>query len=82
MATLQVRDLPDHLYEELMRQAQNERRSLTQQTVATLAKGLGEPVDPREKRLEALRQIAAKIDRRRTAHLSDPVKLIREDRTR
>jgi hypothetical protein len=65
----------------LVRQAETERRSLTQQAVAVLAKGLNAEADPKARRREALRKAAA-FDRKRTQRLSDPVKLIREDRDR
>jgi hypothetical protein len=81
MPTLQVRDVPEHIYRRLVDDAQKERRSLTQQAVAVLAKGLDVEIDPRERRRRAL-QKAAEIDRNITRHLPDPVKLIREDRER
>ena len=40
MATLQVRDVPEHIYRRLADLAEKERRSLAQQTLAVLAKGL------------------------------------------
>ena len=82
MPTLQVRDVPAHIYHELVRQAERERRSLAQQTVAVLAKGIGTPVDPKARRREVLRRIRETVDRSKTRHLPDPVKLIREDRDR
>jgi len=40
MPALQVRDLPDDLYDELKAQALRENRSLTQQAIVVLRKGL------------------------------------------
>lgn len=81
MPTLQVRDVPEHIYRRLLDDAQKERRSLAQQAVAVLAKGLDVDIDPRERRRAALRK-AAEIDRNLTLHLPDLVKLVREDRER
>ncbi len=39
MPLLQIRDLPDELYEALRRKAAEERRSLSQQAIVTLSKG-------------------------------------------
>jgi hypothetical protein len=81
MPTLQVRDVPEHIYRRLVDDAQRERRSLAQQTVAVLAKGLKVDIDPRERRRRALEK-ASLIDRNLTKHLPSAVKLIREDRER
>jgi hypothetical protein len=81
MPLLQVRDVPEHLYRLLVRQAEKERRSLAQQAIAVLAKGLQVEVDPKARRREALRK-AATFNRKVGRHLPDPVRLIREDRDR
>ena len=81
MPTLQVRDVPEHIYRELVHQAERERRSLAQQTVAVLARGIGAPVDRKARRKELLDDIKRTM-RGRGKTLSDPVKLIREDRNR
>ena len=81
MPSLQVRNLPEPIYRELVRQAEKERRSLAQQAIEVLARGLRAEVDPRMRRREALRR-ASLIDPAQTRHLPDPVRLIREDRNR
>lgn len=81
MPTLQVRDVPEHIYRRLVDDAQKERRSVAQQAVTVLAKGLAVDVDPRARLRSALDR-AARIDRNLTKHLPDPVRLIREDRER
>jgi hypothetical protein len=81
MPLLQVRDVPEHLYRLLVRQAEKERRSIAQQAIAVLAKGLDAEVDPKTRRREALRK-AATFNRKVGQRLSDPVRLIREDRDR
>ncbi|HWZ31630.1 MAG TPA: hypothetical protein VNX18_09875 [Bryobacteraceae bacterium] len=81
MPILQVRDLPDHIYRALVEQAEKERRSLAQQAIAVLAKGLQVELNPQARRREALRAIEA-LDKTPFKNLSDPAKLIREDRQR
>jgi hypothetical protein len=81
MPTLQVRDVPEHIYRRLVQEAEKERRSLAQHAIAVLAKGLAVDADPKARRREVLRR-AALIDRGQTQNLPDPVKLIREDRNR
>ena len=81
MALVQVRDMPEHLYRLLVTQARKQRRSLAQQVVATLARGLDAELDARQRRRTILAAIRDRgpLTRRR---LSDPVKLVREDRGR
>ena len=81
MPLIQVRDVPDHIYRRLAEQAKKERRSLAQQVVAVLADGLDVELDARHRRQAILRAIASEpyANRRK---LSDPARLIREDRRR
>jgi hypothetical protein len=81
MPLLQVRDVPEHLYRLLVREAQKERRSLAQQAIAVLAKGLNAEADPKARRREVLAKIRQSHPGRGKS-LTDPVKLIREDRQR
>lgn len=81
MPFLQVRDIPDHLYRLLAEQAEKERRSLAQQAVAVLARGLEVELDAKARRQKVLRAIR-ESSQARPARLKDPAKLIREDRRR
>lgn len=81
MPLIQVRDVPDHLYRLLAEQAEKERRSLAQQAVAVLARGLQMEVDARARRRKVLRAIQAG-GQPPTGRLSDPARLIRKDRRR
>jgi len=81
MPTLQVRDVPEHIYRRLVDLAEKERRSLAQQTVAVLAKGLDVEADPKARRRKVLEE-AKRLDLGRGKSLPDFVKLIREDRNR
>jgi len=82
MATLQVRDLPDQIYEKLKKEAKKKHRSLAQQAIITLAKGLDAPYNPKEKRSILIESLQAGNQNIKKYKLSDPVKLLREDRER
>ena len=82
MATLQVRDLPDQIYEKLKKEAKKKHRSLAQQAIITLAKGLEAPYNSKEKRLILIESLQAGNQNIKKYKLSDPVKLLREDRER
>ncbi|MES9857744.1 MAG: hypothetical protein ABW166_14245 [Sedimenticola sp.] len=83
MSSLQVRELPDNIYRQLKRRAEVEHRSLAQEAVAILAKGLGVSTSPKERRAQLLQQIAQEPKPMPIAlDELDPVVLIREDRER
>ncbi len=81
MPLIQVRDVPDHMYRLLAEQADKERRSLAQQVVAVLARGLQVEVDAKARRQKVLRAIQAS-GQLHTSRLSNPARLIRKDRRR
>ena len=81
MPLLQIREAPEHIYRLLAEQAMRERRSLSQQALAALARGLGVEMDARARRcalLESLRSNPIAPG----AKFGSPAKLIREDRAR
>jgi antitoxin FitA len=81
MPTLQVREVPTAVYGALTEASKKEHRSLAQQTLVTLERGLGFSEEPAKRRRRVIRAIA---ETRLTgdAGLPDPVDLVREDRTR
>ena len=81
MALIQVRDVPDHIYRLLAEQAERERRSLAQQVVAVLARGLDVDLDARARRRALIDSLQAGSPAP-VGKLSDPARLIREDRRR
>jgi len=81
MPLIQVRDVPDHLYQLLARQAEREHRSLAQQVLAVLARGLQVDLDAKARRHKLMEAIRASQPGR-TGKVSDPVKSIRQDRRR
>jgi len=81
MALLQVRDVPDDLYERLSRVAEEDNRSISQQTIVLLKKAL----NYQEARIARRKRILSEINQLNIPHvdeLPDPVVLIREDRER
>ena len=65
----------------LVEEAKEEHRSLAQQTVEVLARGLHVESDAKARRKAVLQEIRADGSLQKLK-LSDPVKLIREDRQR
>ncbi|HEV2855783.1 MAG TPA: hypothetical protein VHC97_23550 [Thermoanaerobaculia bacterium] len=81
MRSLQIRDLPEDVYEALAYRAEAEHRSLAQQAIVELRR-IPE-LTARERRLQVLEEIKKEIAREGTRHLDPaPEDLIREDRER
>ena len=81
MALIQIRDVPEHIYRQLKETAEREHRSLAQQAVATLALGLQVEVDAKARRRRIL-NTALGGESERVNKMTDPARLIREDRRR
>jgi len=80
MPVLQVRDLPEHLYNKLKTSASREHRSLSQEAIVILARGLEMPEkDPKSRRAALIEQ---KKSSPKHKTFTDPVSLVREDRNR
>ena len=82
MASLQVRDIPEHIHLKLLELARKENRSLAQQTITILAAGLNLVVDPKTRRKEAIREARELMSRIKIGDFPDNAKLVREDRDR
>jgi antitoxin FitA len=83
MSSLQVRELPENIYSLLKRRAEAEHRSIAQEAIALLAKGLDTSISPKARRAKLLQKIAeASGLSGGTVSKLDPVELIREDRER
>ena len=81
MPLLQVRECPEDIYRKISYVAKNENRTIAQQVVVLLEKGLGQSESNMERRkrlIEKLetREISSEIKK------IDPVSFIREDRNR
>lgn len=81
MASLQIRDLPDDIYETLSHRASREGRSLAQQAIAELRKVPEH--EARLRRMETLDRIRIHLAGHAPRSVSRPPEdLIREDRER
>ena len=82
MPSIQVRDVPEQIYNKIKNNAQKEHRSLSQQAIVTLKKGLGIDENHKERRRTLIDQIRSRRVAYDISKLEDPVSLIREDRDR
>ncbi len=82
MATLQIRDLPDYIYNRLKEDARRERRSLSQQTAYILGKGLNLGLSNQQKRIKVLKSLEMLAEQTNSLDLSDPLLMIKADRKR
>ena len=83
MPTLQVRDLPEHIYEQIVELAEQDRRSITQETIILLEKALEIEKQNKSNRKKLLDHIVAETQSENSSDdIPDPVPLIREDRKR
>jgi len=79
MPSLQIRDLPDHIYQLLAMKAKENRRSLAQQAVVELE----QMAEVRSQRIDVICQIRAELEATgaRETRL-EPAVVVREDRDR
>jgi plasmid stability protein len=82
MPSIQIRDLPEQIYNMIKNNAQKDHRSLSQQAIVTLKKGLGIDENHKERRRILVDQIMSRRVTFDVAKLENPVNLIREDRDR
>ena len=81
MSSLQVRELPENIYSLLKRRAEAEHRSIAQEAIVLLAKGLDTSISPKVRRTKLLQKISEEPGLSGgTVSKLDPVELIREDR--
>ena len=81
MPLLQVRDFPADIYEEIAFEAKRQNRTIAQQTIVLIKKGLGEEISKKEQRRLLLERINSR-EIPDSVKAIDHVKLIREDRDR
>jgi plasmid stability protein len=81
MPTLQVRNLPDHIYRKIVERAKAKRSSITSETIYLLQRSLEMDENKREQRLALIKAMEEnQLDN--VKNLPDPVDLIRSDRDR
>lgn len=81
MPLLQVRNCPEDLYRRVSQSAKQENRTIAQQVIVLLSKGLGQE----ESNIERRRRVLERINSRKIPQQlreADVVSLIREDRDR
>jgi hypothetical protein len=81
MPLLQVRDCPEDIYKKITLSAKRQKRTIAQQAVVLLEKGLGQ----KESNIERRKYLLEKINNRNVpikAKALDAAALIREDRNR
>lgn len=81
MPLLQVRDMPEDLYEKLTYVAEKENRSIAQETIVLLRKALNLQDERKSRRIKLLEEIK-KNKIKNAKNFPDPSNLIREDRDR
>jgi len=81
MPTLQVRNLPEHIYRKILERAQAKRSSITQETIYLLEKALQMNEHRREQRNLLVDQML-KTTPPGSDQWPDPVLMVREDRAR
>ena len=81
MPLLQVQDFPEDVYEEITFEAQRQNRTIAQQTLILIKKGLGEELSNKERRKCAIERTFARTIPQ-NAQAIDYVQFIREDRNR
>ena len=82
MPILQIRDLPDPIYQKLAQQARKEHRSLSQQAIVELAKAMNINLSAKNRRHRVIESIH-EIHRHTSVKTEkDPLDWIREDRGR
>lgn len=81
MTSLQVRDLPEDIYQKLRLLADQENRSITQQVVVVLRAALNISMSPKEKRARAIEEIMTTTYKKH-GKFENPLKFVREGRDR
>jgi hypothetical protein len=81
MPLLQVRDFPEDIYEEITFEAHRQNRTIAQQTIILIKKGLGEELSNKGRRRLALERTFSR-DVPQNVKIVDYVKLVRKDRDR
>ena len=81
MPLLQVRDFPADIYEEIAFEAKRQNRTIAQQTIVLIKKGLGEEISNQERLRRVLERINSRVIPDEVKAI-DHVKWIREDRNR
>jgi hypothetical protein len=81
MPLLQVRDFPEDVYEEITFEAHRQNRTIAQQAIILIKKGLGEEISNRGRRRLAIERTFARNVPQNVKSV-DYIKFVHEDRDR
>jgi hypothetical protein len=81
MPLLQVRDFPEDVYEKITFEAHRQNRTIAQQAIILIKKGLGEEMSNKERRRLAIERTFARNVPQNVKSV-DYVKFVHEDRDR
>jgi antitoxin FitA len=81
MASLQIRDMPEELYESLKLRAEKDHRSLAQQALVLLSESLKSKGQNSTRRMDAIKKIQSNKILTKSKKI-DIVNMIRKDRQR
>lgn len=81
MPLLQVRDCPEDIYKKISHIARRQNRSISQQVIVLLEKGLGHEISNRERRKNLMERINSRSIPKALKDI-DASALLREDRDR
>ena len=81
MPLLQVRDCPEDIYRKISLVAKKQNRTIAQQIIVLLEKGLGQLEPNVERRKQLIEKINSRVIERKVQDV-DAVALIRQDRDR
>ena len=82
MPSLQVRAVPEAIYQKLIQRAEVEHRSFAQQTISILARGLGMGETWVERRRSLLDRIGRRTQQQDPQGFPDVTEMVRADRNR
>lgn len=82
MPTLQIRNLPQELYDKLKRSARKSKRSMTQEAILLLQNSLETNLEERKRRVTDLQALNEKVAKPEGANIEEIIQWIREDRYR
>jgi hypothetical protein len=82
MTSLQIKELPEHIYLELETGAKREKRSLSEQIIIMLERGIRISENPAARRKRLMQHIRENPIVNDGTKLPDPAELIRKDRER
>lgn len=82
MPTLQIRNLPQELFDKLKASALESKRSMTQEAILLLQRSLETGIEDRKDKVTKLQALNEKLEKPEGAKMEEIIRWIREDRDR